>query len=54
MERVIMIDATGKTETCDSLQEMAEKVNSDITKLLYLIDTGEADSKGRTYDFAIA
>lgn len=52
-KKVIIIEPDGTSYTCDSLDKAATLTGNHKTALLYLIDNGTADSKGRTYDWAI-
>lgn len=51
-QKVIIIERDGSSYTCESLDKAALLTGNHKTQILYHIDNGTADSKGRTYDFA--
>ena len=52
-EKVIIIESNGQSYVCDSIDKAALLTGNHKTQILYCIDNGTADSKGRTFDFTL-
>mgnify|MGYP006873026688 CR=1 FL=1 len=53
-KKVIIIDSDGRLYVCDSLDKVALLTGNNKSEIIYYIETGTADSRGLTYDYAAA